>query len=131
MRAPMKILRVVATLGLTAALIATAYWLAPARNDESSRPEAGAASTSRADLESTIARMQARLDRAPDDVVAAVAMADALLRQSRVTGNAGLAMRAEAALQRTLERKPADYDARRMLAAVYLSQHRFRDAIRE
>ena len=40
-------------------------------------------------------------------------------------------LRAEQALLRVLHDEPADYEARRMLATVYLSEHRFRDAIRE
>src|SRR5262249_11576857 len=55
----------------------------------------------------------------------------ALMRQARVTGNAGLAVRAEKPLQDALAEDPAAYDVRRMLAAVYLSQHRFREAIEE
>ena len=42
--------------------------------------------------------------RSPDDVGAAVALADALLRQTRVTGNAGLAVRAEQVLKRGARR---------------------------
>jgi tetratricopeptide (TPR) repeat protein len=89
------------------------------------------ATTARGDLEKSVAAMEERLARTPSDVASAVALADALLRQTRVTGNAGLAMRAEAALNAALVSAPDDYDARRMLAAVYLSQHRFVDAIRE
>ena len=89
-----------------------------------------ASGTSREDLTRTIAAMDARFAARPDDAAAAVMLADALLRQTRVTGNAGLAARAEIALQKILARDPEHYHARRMLAAVYLSQHRFRDAIR-
>ena len=60
---------------------------------------------------------------------AAVTLADALLRLTRVTGNAGLATGAEAVLAKTLAHDPEHYQARRVLAAVYLSEHRFRDAI--
>ena len=89
------------------------------------------AGTARADLDRTIAAMERRLAAAPADAAAAVALADALLRQTRVTGNAGLAGRAESALKTVLADEPMDYLARRSLATVYLSQHRFRDAIRE
>jgi tetratricopeptide (TPR) repeat protein len=75
--------------------------------------------------------MQARLSRDPLDADAAVTLGDALLRQARVTSNGGLANRAEEALNRILAHTPDRYDARRMLAAVYLSEHRFRDAIAE
>src|SRR3989442_4418531 len=83
--------------------------------------------TARGDLQKTVAAMEARLGRTPTAVASAVTLADALLRQTRVTGNAGLAMRAESALNTALAGEPANYNARRMLAAVYLSQHRFTD----
>src|SRR5262249_33252398 len=69
--------------------------------------------------------------RPAPDANAAVARADALLRQTRVTGNAGLAVDAEKAIDAVLANDPSNYDARRMLATVYASQHRFRDAIAE
>jgi len=87
--------------------------------------------TSRESLERTIRQMSTRLEAQPRDPIAAVTLADALLRQSRVTGNAGLAMKAERAIRGVLAGDVDRYDARRMLAAVLLSQHRFREAIRE
>jgi len=87
---------------------------------------AAAATTSRADLERTIAAMRRRLAEG-DDPDAAIQLAEALLRQTRVTGNAGLANEAESALRRVVARDPEDYGACRMLAAVYVSQHRFAD----
>jgi tetratricopeptide (TPR) repeat protein len=90
---------------------------------------AGAPTTSRDDLTKTIAGMESKLASNPGDAVAAVTLADALLRQARVTGNAALAFRAERALGRVLAGQPDHHHARRMLAAVQLSQHRFRDAI--
>lgn len=87
----------------------------------------GAPTTSRAELARTVQTMEERLRGNPRDAAAAVSLADALLRQTRVTGNAGLARRAEAALRSVLE--AGDYDVRRMLATVLLSQHRFREAI--
>lgn len=90
-----------------------------------------ASTTSRENLQRTIDAMQVRLRARPTDAEAAVLLADALLRQARVASNAGLALVAEQALSRVLKDEPLEYDARRMLAAVYLSEHRFRDAIRE
>ncbi len=87
--------------------------------------------TSRAELERTIATMREKVAKAPNDVAAAVTLADALLRQTRVSGNAGLAREAERVLLDVLTRDRDRYDARRMLAATYLSQHRFADALRE
>ena len=90
-----------------------------------------AAVTSRQGLERRIAQLERTLRERPTDSTAAVSLADALMRQARVTGNAGLALRAEQALKGVLRDEPADYDARRMLATVYLSEHRFRDAVVE
>lgn len=87
--------------------------------------------TSRGELERTIAMMREKVAKAPNDVAAAVTLADALLRQTRVSGNAGLAREAERVLLDVLTRDRDRYDARRMLAATYLSQHRFADALRE
>jgi tetratricopeptide (TPR) repeat protein len=92
---------------------------------------ASAGLTSRDGLQRTIHDMELRLRERPGDAAAAVSLADALLRQARVSNNPGLAFRAEDALKRVLKEDPATYDARRMLGAVYLSQHRFREAIRE
>ena len=91
----------------------------------------GAVTTSRDQLARTIDAMTARLKARPDDSASAVTLADALMRQARVTGNAGLARRAEAALDAVLAAKADDYPALRMRAAVYLSGHRFREALQE
>ena len=90
----------------------------------------GAPRTSRDDLARRAADMEARLATDPDDAGAALLLADALLRQTRVTGNPGLTLRAEQVLTRVLRDDPGSYDANRMLALLYLSQHRFREAIR-
>lgn len=89
----------------------------------------GVSATSRVDLESRVTAMESRLATNPDDVRAAVHLADALLRLTRVSGNAGLAARAEEVLKKGLVEAPGDYEANRTLGALYLSQHRFRDAI--
>ena len=73
--------------------------------------------------------MQARLARNPRDASAASRLADASLRLARVTGDATSSVRAEQALLAVLRADPQAYDAKRMLAAVYLSEHRFRDAV--
>jgi len=84
-------------------------------------------STSRQALGESIAAMRERLAivAEPD---AAIRLADALLRQTRVAGNAGLAREAESALRAVLDREPEHYGACRMLAAVLVSQHRFAEA---
>ena len=85
--------------------------------------------TSRADLEARVKAMDARVASHPDDVRAALQLADGLLRLTRVTGNTGLAVRAEDILKKALAEDPGNYDVNRMLGALYLSRHRFRDAI--
>ncbi len=91
----------------------------------------GQISTSRHDLARTIATMREKVANAPNDAAAAVTLADALLRETRVSGNAGLAKEAERVLLDVLKHDSDRYDARRMLAATYLSQHRFADALHE
>lgn len=93
------------------------------------RAAPGAAMTTRDGLERRIAEMETHLTSQPDDVAAAVMLADALLRQTRVAGNPGLAKRAEQVLAQALREDPGNYDASRMLGSLYLSQHRFREAI--
>ena len=87
--------------------------------------------TGRDDLAATRTAMRARLVTQPADGEAAVRLADVLLRDARASSNAGLAGEAETVLRRVLRGAPADYDARRMLAAVLLAQHRFGEAMAE
>jgi tetratricopeptide (TPR) repeat protein len=99
--------------------------------DTSRQAESSAPTLSREGLQRTIERQRAELGRNPANARAAVSLADALLRQARVSGNAGLALEAERALKLVLHDEPLEYEARRMLGAVYLSEHRFREAILE
>ena len=125
----------VAIIAAVAAMVAYANWkdVKQSRAPHTVAPPIGAAGapkTSREDLERRVADMDARLARKPDDNGAALLLADALLRQTRVLGNPGLAVRAEQVLKRVLNDDPGSYDANRMLGALYLSQHRFREAVR-
>jgi tetratricopeptide (TPR) repeat protein len=54
-----------------------------------------------------------------------------LIRLQRVNNDGRAVITAEEHLRGFLSRRPDHYEARRMLAAVLLSQHRFADAIRE
>jgi tetratricopeptide (TPR) repeat protein len=87
-----------------------------------------AVATSRASLDAVIGEMRTRVAADPGDGAAAVLLADALMRAARVEADASLPLEAERALRATLSHGN-DYAARRMLAAVYLSQHRFREAL--
>ena len=89
----------------------------------------GAPSTSREGLATRVQDMEARLAKRPDDVGAAVHLADALIRQSRVTGNAGLTVRAAQVLQMAANEAPGNYDVLHMQGALYLSQHKFKEAM--
>jgi tetratricopeptide (TPR) repeat protein len=129
------------TLGPVAAIVAVAVMVVAANIRDARRSRLpftasppigtpGAPTTSREDLERRIAAMERRLETHSEDNGAALLLADALLRQTRVTGNVSLTGRAEQALTRVLHDDPASYDANRMLGTLYLSQHRFREAIR-
>ena len=89
----------------------------------------GAPMTSREGLTTRVADMEARLAARPDDVGAAVLLADALIRQSRVTGNAGLTVRAEQALAVAAKEAPGNYDVLHAQGALFLSQHKFKEAL--
>ena len=85
--------------------------------------------TGREDLSKRIVELRARSAARPEDVGAAVMLAQGLVRQTRITGNTGLAIEAEAALRRALRADPGNYDASRELGSLLLSQHRFREAV--
>ncbi len=114
-------------------MVAVANWrdvrqsrVAPTRAPQLGTRGAG---TGREDLGKRIVDLRTRVAARPDDVGLAVTLADALVRQTRITGNAGLALEAEAALRRALIADPGSYDANRELGSLLLSQHRFREAI--
>ena len=87
--------------------------------------------TSRAELTSTVSKMTERLSAEPGNAAAVVSLANALIRLQRVNNDGRAVILAEEHLRTFLSNKPDHYDVRRMLAAVLLSQHRFRDAINE
>jgi tetratricopeptide (TPR) repeat protein len=87
--------------------------------------------TSRTELSNTVAEMSARLKHNADDSAAVLLMAEALLRLQRVNRDGRAVIAAEEHLRRLLDRKPAHYEARRLLAAVLMSQHRFGEGIAE
>jgi len=89
----------------------------------------GAPGTSTSGLLQRIDEMEARLRAQPDDTGAAVLLADALLRQARATNDGRPAGRASELLNAALKEHPGQYDVLRMLGAIYLSQHRFREAL--
>ncbi len=85
--------------------------------------------TSRAELTRTVEEMTARLAKRPDDSRAVVGLADALVRLQRVNNDGRAVITAEGHLRAFLKLVPDNYEAQRELAAVLLSQHRFREAI--
>jgi tetratricopeptide (TPR) repeat protein len=89
----------------------------------------GAPPTTADGLRRRIAETESRLRAQPGDIGAAVLLADALLRQARATNDSRPASRAGEVLKTVLREHPAQYDALRMLGAIDLSLHRFRDAL--
>ena len=123
----------VAIIAAVAAMVAIANW----RDVRQSRvpstrpmsPGTRGTGTGRDDLSKRIVDLRARSAARPEDVGAAVMLAEGLVRQTRITGNAGLAIEAEAALRRALRVDPGNYDASRELGTLLLSEHRFREAV--
>ena len=100
----------------------------PAQTSYGTATANATASTTRAALDQTIGRMRERVAADPGDGEAAVLLADVLMRAARVQSDAALPLEAERVLKATLQHG-REYGAYRMLAAVYLSQHRFADAL--
>ena len=90
---------------------------------------AGEMTTSRADLELAMTAAEQKLAADPADGRAALTFAQASLRRARIESNGGYTLKAERVLKSVLAREPSDYGALKMLGAVYLSQHRFHEAI--
>jgi tetratricopeptide (TPR) repeat protein len=89
------------------------------------------ASTTRDDLAKTVTQMEERLRVQPFDGEAVARLAEALIRVQRVNSDAAAVVKAEQHLRAFLALRPDDYEAQRLLGPVLLSQHRFRDALRE
>ena len=89
----------------------------------------GAPMTSRDGLTKRVSEMEERLANRPGDVGSAVLLADALIRLSRVTGNAGTSIRAEQALAEAAREAPGNYDVLHAQGALLLSQHKFKEAL--
>src|SRR5262249_35218242 len=89
----------------------------------------GAPPTSADGLRQQIGAMEQRLQERPNDAGAAVLLADALLRQGRAANDGRPTTRAADILHGVLKETPSQYDALRLLGAIYLSQHRFREAL--
>lgn len=85
--------------------------------------------TSRQDLDEAAAAARARLAADEADAPAAIRLAEVLLRKTRVDANGAYAYEAEQALKTVLKHEPGEYTALKMLGAVYLNLHRFREAI--
>lgn len=89
----------------------------------------GAPPTSADGLRQRIGDMERRLREQSHDQSAAILLADALLRQARVTGEGRFSARAGELLRSVLKESPGHYGALRLLGAVHLSLHRFREAL--
>lgn len=119
-------------LTVTGLMVGVSWW-----NDARQGPVAPVAlastltSTTRADLAATVRALETRLEAHPRDGDAVIRLADALLRVQRVDSDPQAAVTAEHRLRALLAADPDHYEAQRMLGSVLLSQHRFRDAIRE
>ena len=122
-------------LGVVAALAPFVSWRGARASAEPERMAPavgmpGAPATSADGLRRRISEMEKLLQERPDDVGSAILLADALLRQTRVTGDSRLSSRAELLLTSVLKDSPGSYDALKLLSTVYLSQHRFHEALK-
>ena len=121
---------VVVTIGM----VAVATW----RDARSRTPEEavrlGAPSvvaTTRDDLTPPLSAWRSAYGPCPPMARPSIRLAEALIRLQRVNSDATAVITAEQRLRAFLSQTPEHYDAQRALGSVLLSQHRFRDAIRE
>ncbi|MDQ3069191.1 MAG: tetratricopeptide repeat protein [Acidobacteriota bacterium] len=122
---------VVLVIAGAAAVAAPAVWRTGSAGRVEASPSAPvtARGTGPEELADGISAYRARLSASPSDHGAAVALADLLMRKSRVDSDASLAIEAERIVRAALEKDPGNYHATRMLASVLLAQHRFADAL--
>ena len=117
---------------VTAGMVAWSWWK-DAR--EQAAPVASTLppvqSTTRLELTATVAALETRIQQRPNDGDAVVQLANLLIRVQRVDSDPAAAINAEQRLRDFLARTPDHYEAQRALGPVLLSQHRFRDAMRE
>lgn len=85
--------------------------------------------TSVAEMDAALTVTSARLAADPADVPAAIRAAEVLLRKARAERSALPAIEAERILRALLDREPNEYSALKLLGGVYLSLHKFRDAL--
>jgi tetratricopeptide (TPR) repeat protein len=116
-------------VGAIAVLAVASTRPAPRERSSELRSETGESGTSRQELERVTARLEAEVGAHPGNGEAASQLADLLLRRARTESNGGYTALAERVLTGVLDDAPSDYLALRMLGAVRLSQHRFRQAI--
>ena len=95
--------------------------------------DGGAAPASRdvsATTDATMAFWEQRIERDPRDFIALNQLADAYVRRARQRGDVADYARAEAALLASLEARPSgNYDATVQLGLVYVTTHRFGEAL--
>lgn len=107
-----------------------AWWAWPRGGADAAKPPLPLVQgTSRQDLDDAELRARARLAVDEADAPAAIRLAEVLLRKARVETNAGHAIEAERVLRNVLRAEPGEYSALKVLGAVYLSQHRFAEAV--
>ena len=118
---------------VTAGLVAGSWW-----KDAGQKAAAPVAttlmpvpSTTRPELAAGVAALETRIQQRPTDGDAVIQLANLLIRIQRVDGDPAAVIKAEQRLRDFLARTPDHYEAQRALGPVLLSQHRFRDAMRE
>ena len=80
-------------------------------------------------VDSQIQKAEAVIKRAPAGAEGYNLLAAAYLQKARETGDFGFNSRAEAALARSLEIAPDDFDALKLQATLLLTYHRFQEAL--
>jgi tetratricopeptide (TPR) repeat protein len=125
----MRLRLILVGAGLTVLAIAGSMLLQRPARRQSATSGPALVATSREGIDGTIARARLRVAADPGDGASAILLSDALMRAARVRSDATLAGEAERVLRSALAHGPSDYLLQRMLGVVYLSQHRFAEAL--
>ena len=118
--------KALAAVGVLAVVVALFSFMRQGKPALQSPAEMGQKATP---ADARIKAAQARIEQAPDAAEGYNLLASAYSQKARETGDFDLNSKADAALARSLEVEPDNYDALKLRAKLLLTYHRFREAL--
>ena len=118
-----------AVIGLLVAAIVGFRAISKRRQQETASQSSIAASQKSTPADLRIEAARSKIKQSPDEPDGYNLIASAYSQKARETGDFSLNARAEEALSRSLEVAPDNYDALKLRAKIFLTYHRFADAL--